>query len=448
MAVLFALAGRRLSVPALITGLAVLLGGGGSPAVITETAAELATLTLLAIVALRGSGQARSRRNDPAWTMLVIAICSFPLIQLVPMPPSLWRLLPGRSDIVGPLTAVGQRDGWLSWSLLPDAAVTAALSLIPALALALLTAQASAAGRTRLIWVLAIAGAAASLLGLLQFIAGPDRVISLYAEVHRGWAIGFFANRNAQADLVAITLLATVLLAERYRDRLATGVGRYGVVGAMLLLLLAGVATGSRMGLAILAIPLLSGFWQTRRRTPVLAAGLAVGAAVLLIGGTALDRVTARAHDAGNRVEIWGDALLVARSVAPIGAGMGSFVPLYAAAERLEHVQPTIANRAHNDYLELAIEGGLPALTLLAAVLAFVARRSWANWRSDDADRRLHARFAALTTTILAVHSTVDYPLRNLTLMTVAGLALGLLAKPAMTRAKDMRSGHGGQVYA
>ena len=182
------------------------------------------------------------------------------------------------------------------------------------------------------------------------------------------------------------------------------------------------------MGMAVLCVPVVLAASLASRRVPVLAIGGAGVAALALAGGTALDRVAARAHDAGNRTEIWGDSLYVARQVAPIGAGTGSFQPLYAAAERLDHVQPTLANRAHNEYLELAIEGGAPALAVLAFAFALVARRSVAGWRDTDPDRQLLARFAGLTTLILAVHSVVDYPLRNLTLLSVASLALAGLA--------------------
>lgn len=448
MAARLALAGT-IALPICLIAVAVVTGGGGSPAPVAEALVELAALVIAAVAIARGLRPVGFEPVDRTSALLVGAIVAFPLVQLVPLPLALWQALPGRGGVVAAMEAGGEARAWLPWSLLRDGGIAASLALVPALVLALLTAPLPLRRRVDLIAALAGVGMVAAVVGLVQFVGGPDRALAFYRGGHEGWATGFFANRNAQADLIAITLLAVILLAERFRDRIASGTVRIGLVGALLLLLIGGVATGSRMGMAVLAIPVALAVAMAGRRAPGAAIALVAGAALLLLGGTALDRVTARVHDAGNRTEIWGDSLLVARQVAPVGAGMGSFQPLYAAAERLDHVQPTIANRAHNDYLELAIEGGVPALALLAAALVLVARRARAGWRDADPDRRLLARFAALTTLILAVHSTVDYPLRNLALLSVAGLALGGLASAPRLRARvGAKQGLGGRVHA
>jgi O-antigen ligase len=346
-------------------------------------------------------------------------------VQLVPLPPALWQVLPGRA---GATAALAGEGGWRPWSLVPDDTLAAALALVPATVMTVLVAALDPPARVRLLAVLVAIGAAAALLGLVQFMAGADRPLSFYAAVHHGWGIGFFANRNAQADLLAIALGGGVLLAERYRERLRSAAAQVAVVGGLLLILAGGVVTGSRMGLAMLTLPVLLGLAVAQRHASLLALAGAATAGLMLVGGTTLDQVVARAGDPGNRVAIWSDAITVARTHAPVGAGMGSFATVFPAAERLEHVEPTIANRAHNDWLELAIEGGVPALLLVAAALAFVARRAARGWRDPDPDRRLLARFAGLTAAVLALHSTVDYPLRTLTLLTVAALALAGLA--------------------
>lgn len=387
--------------------------------------------------------------RDPRWAAVLAILLLLPLIHLAPLPPAWWQALPGRDGAAAAMAASGQSSAWRPWSLSPDASIAAGLALISAIVMALVTATLRLDDRVRLIGMFAGLGMAAALIGVVQFIGGGDQLLSLYSDAHRGWAIGFFANRNAQADLVAIALLAVVLLAARHRDRLDSTAARVAVAGAVMTLLLAGLATGSRMGLAVLGVPVLFAVTLAGRRAPKLALALMVGVAVLFAGGTALDRVTARVHDAGNRTEIWGDGIEVARSVAPWGAGLGSFQPLYAAAERLDHVQPTFANRAHNDYLELAIEGGAPARGLLVAVLAFVAARVRAGWRDADPDRRLLARFAGIVVVILAVHSVVDYPLRNLTLLSVAGMAFGGLASaPRKRQERNLNQGLGDLSHA
>lgn len=416
--------------PALLLTLAVGLGGGGSPAPGPELIVEWAALLMFAIAVAQGLRPGAAWAADRTWTVAIGAICLFPLLQLLPLPPTVWQALPGRAPAVAALQAAGVADGWRPWSLLPDGGVAAALALVPAVVLALMTARLSLPGRIRVVIALALLGGVAALLGVVQFILGPDRPLSLYGYVHQGFGIGFFANRNAQADLMAVALIAAILLADRFRHRLTTPPARVGAALALLLLLVGGVVTGSRMGAVVLVIPVPLGVVLAGRRARRWGVIAALCGVALLVGGTALDRVTGRVHDDGNRLDLWTDSVVAARGVAPAGAGMGSFVPLFEAAERLDVVGPTYANRAHNDYLELAIEGGAPALMLLAALGVFAGRRSRRNWGSADPDARLMARFGGLTLLVFAVHSTVDYPLRTLTLLGIAGVATGALAFP------------------
>ena len=405
----------------------LVLGGGGSPAPVSEAVVETAALLALLAAITLGFRPTALWRQDRLPALLIGAVLALPIVQMLPLPPGWWQALPGREVANAALVAVGEGRHWQPSTLVPDATLAGALALVPTAVLVLLVASLVERDRVRLLVLLTAIGLASALLGLIQFMRGADGGLSFYDEVHRGWAIGFFANRNAQVDLIAVSLAAGLLLYERNRARL-TGTATLGLAVAALLMLTAGVATGSRMGMVSLAVPVALAVALAGRRTPGVAAVLAIGAAMLLTGGTALDRSTARIHDDGARAEIWGDSLLAARSVAPVGGGVGSFQPLYTAAERLDHVQPSFANRAHNDYLELAIEGGLPALALLALVLLLVGRRAAVGWGDIDPDRRLLARFAGLTTLILAVHSAVDYPLRTLTLLSVAGVALAGVA--------------------
>lgn len=405
-------------------------GGGGSPAPLPEALVELSAVAALVVAVAHGLAPMEVARRDPAWAWLLAAIVALPLIQSVPIPSDWWRALPGRGGEAAALDAIGVVDAWRPWSLLPDETLAAALALLPALALALLTAARPPAARARLIAVLVGLAALSALLGIAQFAVGPDRRLTLFSDAPLGFAAGVFANRNAHADLLSIALVAALLLVERHRRRLASGPARAGVAILLTVLIAGTVLTGSRMGIATLAVPLvLAGAMVPRRRRVPALAGAVLLAMSLFVGGTAIDRVTGRVHDGGDRGDIWREAGMAARAVAPVGAGMGGFVPLFAGVERLEEVRPTYVNRAHDEWLELAIEGGAPALALLATTLAFGARRSWRGWSDGDPDRRLLARFVGLTTVILVVHATVDYPLRALALLATAGLALGGLAR-------------------
>ena len=406
------LAGREVAPPAILLVAAVLLGGSGSPDPVLEAILQFVALAIVAAAVWLGVRPLALARHDRWQALLLAAVIAFPLAQLVPLPSGL--SLPGREAAADAL-AIGAGETWRPLSILPDNTAAALLALIPAVAMALLVAHLPLAGRIRLVALLAALGLASALLGLVQYTAS-------------GTAAGLFANRNAQADLLVIATGIVLLLAGRWRDRLVGWPARATLGVVLVVLALSTVATGSRMGMALLAGTLVAGAAGSGKavRVPIGAIGLLL--AVLLASGTTLDRSFARFADEGHRSEIWQDSLVLAREAAPVGVGMGGFAPLFERIEPLDRVQPTHVNRAHNDWLELAVEGGLPALLLLAVLLVFVSARAVRRWRDPDPDRRLLARFAGLTLLVFAMHSAVDYPLRNLTLLTIAGLALGGVA--------------------
>jgi O-antigen ligase len=117
-----------------------------------------------------------------------------------------------------------------------------------------------------------------------------------------------------------------------------------------------------------------------------------------------------------------------AAAYAPLGSGLGTFRQAYQPFEAADTPDRAIVNHAHNDYLELWLEGGWPALALLAAAALAWIRLSWTLWRrrinpdSREASRRLLARTAWLAASLALLHSALDYPLRTTAAMTVFAL--------------------------
>ncbi len=105
----------------------------------------------------------------------------------------------------------------------------------------------------------------------------------------------------------------------------------------------------------------------------------------------------------------------------PLGVGYGTFLTAYPTYEHGDAVIDRYINHAHNDYLELVFEGGLPALVLIAAFLILLLLRVARTIRLP-----LH-RVASLAVCVLLVHSLVDYPLRTMALSVTFCLLLGLL---------------------
>jgi O-antigen ligase len=99
------------------------------------------------------------------------------------------------------------------------------------------------------------------------------------------------------------------------------------------------------------------------------------------------------------------------------------------ANEDLDLAQAGYLNHAHNDYLELIVEAGLPGAIVLFVIIMVIAWRMLAVARDRARDRGpALAGFAMLA--LLAAHSLVDYPVRSDAIAAVAGVAIGLLFVP------------------
>ena len=65
-----------------------------------------------------------------------------------------------------------------------------------------------------------------------------------------------------------------------------------------------------------------------------------------------------------------------------LGSGVGSFQRVYRHFEDHSAVTRTFANHAHNDYLELALETGIPGILLLVLFFYWWGSRAVPIWRT------------------------------------------------------------------
>ena len=93
----------------------------------------------------------------------------------------------------------------------------------------------------------------------------------------------------------------------------------------------------------------------------------------------------------------------------------------YPSYKRTEMIFHNYINHAHNDYLELLFEGGLPAGPLLLAFVWLLASRIVETLGSQ------RHMAAALALVFVLVHSLVDYPLRTLAIAFSFAMLIGML---------------------
>ena len=399
---------------------------------------EFLSLPLLVLTATADAGPAA--RSRPRWWLAAV-ILGLPAAQLIPLPPQVWTTLPGRAPVAEAYAAAGIALPWLPVSLAPGETERLWLGLLPAVALFLAVPHLARAGRKRLLHLAILLGVIDAVLGLGQIAGGPDSPLRFYATASRTDAVGFFANRNHHATFLAslVVLAGGLLVGHGHVSR----AGPRWLAAAGVLMLLGIAASGSRAGLALGLGACVGVAWNVlaarptkrRGRALLLWGGLAAipPAIGLAVFGAAAVRSQTDAVTGDLRWQIARTTWRAVAEVFPVGAGLGSFERLYARVERSGDLIPAVVNNAHDDWLELVLEGGLPALLLLGAALAYLIRETFAAGpRPDPPPSERAIRSATLAALWLcALHATVDYPLRTMAVNLLVALACGLRTLPA-----------------
>ena len=361
-------------------------------------------------------------------------------IQLLPLPASIWMSLPGRELVVGGFQLLGIQPGTMPISLSPYDSFATSLALLPPLAMfaAMVGLRAYST-----IWLAAslIGGAVIGvLLGILQVSSPAPEVSSwyLYRVSNFGFATGFFANSNHMATLLLVTIPFIAAVGATLRDRgknfrtrsagliLVSSGLVLAILGLVLNRSLAGYGLGVPVVLASLTILFAPApGWTRRALIAVFVAGIA---AIALLWtsplGSQADRLGA-ANSVGSRQEIAANSLDLAATFAPIGSGLGTFAKLYPLSEDPAQVGRDYVNHAHNDYLELAVETGVPGLLLILLFLTWWAAAVWRMLRSPASDQ--FAMAGAIASAAVLLHSVVDYPVRTAAIATVFAMSLALI---------------------
>jgi O-antigen ligase len=398
---------------------------------------QLAALPVLVLGAhaLLASGEWRRFKLPLA---LAVAVVALPLIQLLPLPYSLWVHLPGREDAAVSLSLAGIMPAWIPLSLTPEATLSAGLALLPGLALFVAVLAMAPDRRVLLVYII-LAGAALSIaLGALQLTVQHPALYPWPMRAY-GQVVGLFGNRNHLASLLLMCLpLAAALGAGRHRWLVSNRALSWGAALFSLLAMIALAAIRSRAGVVLFAPAMLlsvfllwrDGSGASRQSLRLWAAGvLAAVTAVLALGLSPIMDRFVTADGGQGRVDRWPTVLEVAGDYQPLGAGLGSFDPVYRSVETLTELDPTFFNHAHNEYLEIWLETGWLGALLLLVVVGWAGRRwisAWALDRQRRADALARASGSALL--LLLLHSSVEFSIRTTAIMAVTAVCLGLLA--------------------
>jgi O-antigen ligase len=257
--------------------------------------------------------------------------------------------------------------------------------------------------------------------------------LHFYSVTNPGSEVGFFANRNHQAALLAISLPMIATWITLFPGTGLQRLGRQLIASLVALFMTAmAIATGSRAGLVLVLIGALSGALLlltgrkprsgpsriVRRDRLVVGAvgvlGLVLLGAVLFARRDALMRLASTDVADEQRLAWITPVMQMVRDFFPFGSGLGSFASVYRAYEPFDLLQTTYLNHAHNDLLEIASDTGVAGLVLLAIFLLWWVVMMVRVWRSrEDSPRIRIGRLGGQIILMLLLASLPDYPLRT-----------------------------------
>ncbi|MES3085121.1 O-antigen ligase family protein [Sphingomonas faeni] len=433
----------------LFMGVLWLAGGASRGEVPGQIVVRTAAWLILIVMAVFG------RRVDgsfarPAWIFLAVAI-AIAVLQLLPLPPALWHMLPGR-EIVAKAGGADAAQVCQSWSLVPSETLNALASLVVPFVVLLLAAGLTQKERAWLPGMLLLFVIASMLLGIFQF-SGALADNPLINDTP-GAVSATFANRNHFALFLALGCLLVPVWTFREGRQLRWR-GPAGL-GMMALFTLTILACGSRAGMALGALAILiagliarHGLRREFRRAPRWVPPVVVGGIIALFASLVLISVVADravsvqrsfSLDVGQdmRSRALPTVLDMTRSVFPAGSGMGSFDAMFRIHEPLALLKPTYFNHAHNDFIEIVLDAGLPGLLILLAALIWWGWASMRAWRragkngtgkSDiGTSGAMLPMLGSATLLLVLIASIFDYPARTPMIMAMVVLAAAWLS--------------------
>ena len=221
-------------------------------------------------------------------------------------------------------------------------------------------------------------GFALSVLSTVQMFTSGGKIFWLFPSGYTDFVLGPFVYRNQYAAFLETIL--PIALWEALRDR-RRALAHCAMAAAMLAsVVAAGSRAGSGLMCAEVAAVLLAAWW--RRMTPArvvvrgLLAFIAIAVVFVSIAGWQVLRQRFRDPDPfGGRREFLASSLAMLHDRPGMGFGLGNWPRAYPAYALFD--DGTYVNQAHDDWVQWAVEGGLPFLAILLCLAAMAVPAAW-----------------------------------------------------------------------
>lgn len=295
---------------------------------------------------------------------------------------------------------------------------------------------------------MALAGVAYAGYGLFVYFSGSETILWLAKWAYLGDLTSTFVNRNAYGAYAGLGLVCCVaMFVHRLRQRRESRRGAAEWTETLLVrampYLVAALTTGSALllshsrgaflssGLALAA--LIAAMTMARALAPP--AALRIGVALLVIavaavtvnGEATLERLLetgTQAADEG-RAEVYRLTLAAIADAPMTGHGLGAFQSAFRVYRDVALPSPEDWQYAHNVYLEMAMDLGIPATLAfyagLAAILGSCVRGLFRRRRDH-----VYPATALAAAALLGVHGVIDFSAQMPAIAMTLALLLGV----------------------
>ncbi len=421
---------RRPALWSVYLALCIVLGGASAAGAMANWVLQVAAIIVLAREFLIG---APDRRPLPkALRAALMVLTAIAILQLLPLPAA-WFNGSIRGIVRAILTTISANPSWSSLSTTPLNSIACLLSLLPAIAMAVLFGRSIKEPEPLPVIVLGLAFVSI-LLGAAQLATGGDSPFYLYTITNHGSPVGFFSNRNHFATFVLMVVPVAAYMSRKQDgdSRTQARARLIGLAGIAAIIFIVMMLIGSDTGI-LLSFPIIGASFLLYHnvRVPPIVTTVTVAVLTTGLGLTTVYGASFIAYlrpdgvPQLDRTFIWDKTLKMIITSFPFGTGLGSFATAFANLEDPMTVTPIFVNHAHNDYLEIASELGLLGVALIITFLSWWIRQAVKIWKSADT----LAKLGVVMSAIVLLHSAVDYPARTAAIMALFAAAIALMIR-------------------
>jgi O-antigen ligase len=283
------------------------------------------------------------------------------------------------------------------------------------------------------LYVIALAGSVYALYGLLEFVGGNHHILWWRKPAYPESLTSTFINRNSYATYDGLILICTTgLLVRSWLEKGWRWADAFLLPGwavqcvALFLTVSRGGIVSTFLGMiVVLAVAITGRSGRTKRLAAAAALLVALGYVFAHEGGVFAYRLESSTDSWSERAHAYALTRELISERPVVGSGYGSFEDAFRM--RRDAAIRGAYDKAHNTYLEDALEIGIPATALLLLSLGIVLCRCVRGLARRNSGRML-AAIGAGAATLVGVHSLVDFSLQMPAVAVTFLMTLGLAA--------------------